>query len=338
MMDASRETLPQQQQPFRHDGRVAPHQLRDSALARSVHSRGDGSALWRQGGTSVLAVAYGPRAPASAASEDPERCVVEVAWRPRSGGAPGPRERALEAAVARCAQGALLSGRHPRCAVLVALQVLSDDGGALACALNAACAAMVDAGLPMAFMFGAVACALGGRGAVDGGSGGGGSNRDGGGGGGGGDGAPSAPLLLLDPDADEESKARAVLVVAYPYRAILPPPNDQANNDQGDGGEAPLAPSPTPSPAPAPCRLIVSEGALVVDLCGRASDEALALGMDACRRGVGALAAFAREVVAEGVAKGAGAAAAAAAAAAEGGRSAKKAKAGEASGGKEAGD
>jgi exosome complex component RRP46 len=306
-----------QQQQHRHDGRVSPHQLRDSALSRALHSRADGSALWRQGGTAVLAVAYGPRAPSSIASEDPERCVIEVAWRPRAGGAPGPRERALEAVVARCAQGALLSGQHPRCTVLVALQVLSDDGGALACALNAACAAMVDAGLPMAFMFGAVSCALG-RGG--GGDGGGSSNNNDGG---------SAPLLLLDPDADEEAKARAILVAAYPYRAVLPPPSDEMNNDDEDGGGGAAAPAAPAPPAP---QLFVSEGALTVDLRGRACDEALALGMGACRRGVEALAAFAREVVAEGVARGAGAAAAAiaagTAAAADGGRSAKKARGG----------
>jgi hypothetical protein len=296
-----------QQQPARHDGRLSPWQLRDSVLARQVHSRADGSALWRQGNTAVLAAVYGPRPPASLSSEDSERCVVEVAWRPRSGGAPGPRERALELAVARCAQGALLAGQHPRGAVLVALQVLSDDGGALACGVNAACAAMVDAGLPMAFMFGAVACALG---------------VGGGGGGGGGGGAAATtttnpttsapPQLLLDPDADEEAKASAVLVVAYPYRAVLLGDAAAAatsGSGQGDDGDGDNAAKQQQKQV-----LRVSEGALAVEMHGRAADEALALGMTACRRGVESLAAFARDVVAEGVARGGGAAAAAAAA------------------------
>lgn len=303
--------------PVRHDGRVSPHQLRDSAMQRSPHSRSDGSALWRQGGTAVLACVYGPRPPASMASEDPERCVVEVAWRPRAGGAPGPKERALEAAVARCAQGALLARSHPRCAVLVALQVLSDDGGALACGVNAACAAMVDAGLPMAFMFGAVACALSSPSpaAAAAGPGGGADSAAAAA-------APPSPLLLLDPDADEEAKAAAVLVAAYPYRAVLAP-GAAADNDGGgraaaDGGDDDdeSAAAPNAKQQQQQQRLLrVSEGALVVDLRGRAGDASLALGMRACHRGVEALAAFARAVVAEGVALGQGEGAAAAAAA-----------------------
>jgi hypothetical protein len=45
---------------------------------------------------------------------------------------------------------------HP-CAhgLLAVRQVLQEDGGVLACALNAACAALVDAGVPMTSMFGA---------------------------------------------------------------------------------------------------------------------------------------------------------------------------------------
>jgi hypothetical protein len=188
----------------------------------------------------------------------------------------------LEAAVARCAQGALLSRQHPRCAVLVALQVLSDDGGVLACGINAACAAMVDAGLPMAFIFGAVACAFG----VGGG------------------GAGDAAWLLLDPDADEEAKAAAVLVAAYPYRAVL----EEVQEAAAAGGEASEAEQQQNQKQQ---RLCVSSGALIVDLKGRAGDESLALGLTACRRGVESLASFAREVVAEGVAKGAGVVAAA---------------------------
>ena len=311
----------------RHDGRVSPYQLRESALQRQVHSRADGSALWRQGGTAVLATVYGPRPPASLSAEDPERCVVEVAWRPRAGGAPGPRERALELAVARCVQGALLSAQHPRGAVLVALQVLSDDGGALACGVNAACAAMVDAGLPMAFMFGAVACALGGGG----GEGWGGSGGNGGGG-------PPTPKLLLDPDADEEAKAGAVLVVAYPYHAVLLSSEATTQAGGGDGGGTEDNDNNADNNNQAAKQLLllrVSEGALAVEMHGRAADEALALGMDACRRGVESLAAVAREVVAEGVRKGAGGEAAAAAAAVGGAPaatttppSAKKARAG----------
>ncbi len=51
---------------------------------RGPLQRADGSARWAQGGSAVLAAVYGPRATAQR-KEDPERAVVEVVFRPRSG-------------------------------------------------------------------------------------------------------------------------------------------------------------------------------------------------------------------------------------------------------------
>ena len=57
---------------------------------RGPLQRADGSARWGQGGTAVLAAVHGPRGTASR-KEDPERAVVEVVFRPRSGLAGAPR-------------------------------------------------------------------------------------------------------------------------------------------------------------------------------------------------------------------------------------------------------
>lgn len=43
---------------------------------------------------------------------------------------------------------------HPRTSIQVVLQVLQDDGALLSASLNATCAALLDAGIPMATMFG----------------------------------------------------------------------------------------------------------------------------------------------------------------------------------------
>jgi exosome complex component RRP46 len=112
-----------------------------------VLSRADGSARWAQGGTSVLAAVYGP-IEAPTGRQHAERAVVEVVFRPRSG-PPGPAERHLESLVRQAAEGVVVTALHPRTIIQIVLQVEAADGSLLACALNAAGAALVDAGVPM---------------------------------------------------------------------------------------------------------------------------------------------------------------------------------------------
>ena len=65
--------------------------------------------------------------------------------------------------------------------------MVAEDGGVLACALNAACAALVDAGVPLRTLCAAVAAAQ----------------------------APEGGGLLLDPTAAEEAAAAATGTFAY---------------------------------------------------------------------------------------------------------------------------
>ena len=113
----------------------------------------DGSARWVQDGSAVLAAVHGPVA-AGARRENAERAVVDVVLRPRAGPA-GPREHEMAEVLRQTVEGALLAALHPRAAVTVAIQVLQADGSLLACAVNAACAALADAGVPLSSLFGA---------------------------------------------------------------------------------------------------------------------------------------------------------------------------------------
>lgn len=63
-------------------------------------------------------------------------------------------ERQYEHTIRKTVEGVLQAAQHPRTAVSITLQVVSDDGALLACALNAACAALVDAAVPMTSIFG----------------------------------------------------------------------------------------------------------------------------------------------------------------------------------------
>ncbi|KAK9840941.1 hypothetical protein WJX81_001421 [Elliptochloris bilobata] len=175
---------------LRANGRSA-HQLRSMQCERGPLQRADGSARWCQGGSVVLAAVHGPRGTASR-KEDPERAVVEIVFRPRSGLA-GPAERLAEATVRRTVEGVLIAALHPRTAVTVVLQVLSEDGGLLACALCAASAALVDAAVPLARTFVAATLAK-----------------------------TSEGVLLVDPDAAEEEAADAVATLAFAARGEAP--------------------------------------------------------------------------------------------------------------------
>uniref|UniRef100_A0A8C3W205 Exosome component 5 n=1 Tax=Catagonus wagneri TaxID=51154 RepID=A0A8C3W205_9CETA len=97
----------------------------------------------------------------------------------------GVAEKSRERLIRNTCEAVVLGALHPRTSITVVLQVISDAGSLLACCLNAACMALVDAGVPMRALFCGVTCAL---------------DSDG--------------TLMLDPTAKQEKEARAVLTFA----------------------------------------------------------------------------------------------------------------------------
>ncbi|PRW61249.1 exosome complex exonuclease RRP46-like protein [Chlorella sorokiniana] len=169
----------------RTDGRSAG-QIRTVRCERGLLTRADGSAQWTQGGTCCLASVTGPTQCYASSKEDAERATVDVVFRPRSGLA-GALERQYEALIRRACEAVIVAALHPRALIQVVLQVVSDDGGVLACALNAACAALLDAAVPLRTLCAAVSAA---------------HTEDEGG-------------LLLDPTAAEEAAAAATGTFAF---------------------------------------------------------------------------------------------------------------------------
>ncbi|TWW76927.1 Exosome complex component RRP46, partial [Takifugu flavidus] len=70
------------------------------------------------------------------------------------------KERSQEQNVRETCEASLLLSLHPRSSLTLVLQVLHDDGSLLSCFLNAACMALMDAGLPMSCLFCGVTCAI----------------------------------------------------------------------------------------------------------------------------------------------------------------------------------
>uniref|UniRef100_A0A5F9D6Q8 Exosome component 5 n=1 Tax=Oryctolagus cuniculus TaxID=9986 RepID=A0A5F9D6Q8_RABIT len=97
----------------------------------------------------------------------------------------GVAEKNRERMIRNTCEAVVLGALHPRTSITVVLQIVSDAGSLLACCLNAACMALVDAGVPMRALFCGVTCAL---------------DSDG--------------TLVLDPTAKQEKEARAVLTFA----------------------------------------------------------------------------------------------------------------------------
>uniref|UniRef100_F1LSX7 Exosome component 5 n=1 Tax=Rattus norvegicus TaxID=10116 RepID=F1LSX7_RAT len=133
--------------------------------------------------TSVLAGVYGP-AEVKVSKEIFNKATLEVILRPKIG-LPGVAEKSRERLIRNTCEAVVLGALHPRTSITVVLQVVSDTGSLLACCLNAACMALVDAGVPMRALFCGVTCAL---------------DPDG--------------NLVLDPTTKQEKEARAILTFA----------------------------------------------------------------------------------------------------------------------------
>ena len=85
--------------------------------------------------------------------EKVDRAHVEVSYQGKVGGhlSGGVGDRATDEFVAGAVRAAALTALHPRTAVHVSVQQLEDDGGELAACANAACLALVDAGVAMRY-------------------------------------------------------------------------------------------------------------------------------------------------------------------------------------------
>eukprot|EP01023_Acetabularia_acetabulum_P037542 TRINITY_DN3567_c0_g1_i2.p2 TRINITY_DN3567_c0_g1~~TRINITY_DN3567_c0_g1_i2.p2 ORF type:complete len:226 (+),score=34.54 TRINITY_DN3567_c0_g1_i2:173-850(+) len=130
----------------RQDGRVAD-QPRAILCEMGMLKRSDGSCKWVQGQTVVIASVQGPTS-TTQLREFRERAQVQVIVKPSSL-AKGSREYYLEGIVCKCLEGEIICEEYPMCTIQVVVQVVKDDGSLLACILNAAQMACMDAGLSM---------------------------------------------------------------------------------------------------------------------------------------------------------------------------------------------
>ncbi|KAK3019905.1 hypothetical protein RJ639_004000 [Escallonia herrerae] len=168
----------------RADGRTR-NQLRPLACTRCTLNRAHGSATWSQGETKVLAAVFGPKA-GTKKNENPEKACIEVIWKPKTGQI-GKPEKEYEMILKRTLQSICLLTVNPNTTTSIIVQVVNDDGALLPCAINAACAALVDAGIPLKHLAVAICCCL-----ADGG------------------------YVILDPCKLEEQRTKAFAYLVFP--------------------------------------------------------------------------------------------------------------------------
>ncbi|XP_071917782.1 exosome complex exonuclease RRP46 homolog [Coffea arabica] len=190
----------------RGDGRK-PNQLRPVACSRGILNRAHGSASWSQGETKVLAAVYGPKA-GTKKNENPEKACFEVIWKPKTGQI-GKPEKECEMILKRTLQSICLLNVHPNTTTSIIIQVVNDDGGLLPCAINAACAALVDAGIPLKHLAAAICCSLAKNGRV-----------------------------LLDPNKSEEQNMKGFVYLAFPnsIQSVLPEGSLQVGGEPVEHG------------------------------------------------------------------------------------------------------
>ncbi|XP_050698858.1 exosome complex component RRP46-like [Eriocheir sinensis] len=128
------------------------------ACELSFLSRSDGSALYSIGLTVALASVNGP-GDVKVSNRLYNRAHLEVCYSPTTGHSMI-RERALESLIMHTVEQAILVHLHPRTAINVTIQEMQSDGSALSTSINAACMALLDAGIQMKATFAAVTCCI----------------------------------------------------------------------------------------------------------------------------------------------------------------------------------
>lgn len=102
-------------------------QLRNIKAEINILTCSDGSVLYSQGQTTVLASVHGP-VEVKLQNLSAEKAFIEVYYRPKNG-LPSVKDRFMEKIIQESSDTVLLSGLHPRTSYKIQVQELEDDGG-----------------------------------------------------------------------------------------------------------------------------------------------------------------------------------------------------------------
>jgi ribonuclease PH len=144
----------------RPDGRSSGGTLRPLACELTCLHRADGSALWKAGATHVLAAVHGPLAPRQLSKEDSSTGIVNVLIKSSDNNDATSLEREWETFLSQVLMACVDVKQFPRTVIQVVLQIIQTDGSVLSCALHAAVASLLDAGILMTSLPVATTCLI----------------------------------------------------------------------------------------------------------------------------------------------------------------------------------
>lgn len=121
-------------------------------------SQSDGSTVLTQGNTVVSVAVYGP-CEVKQSKERLDKATVEVTYKPKVG-LPKVEDKFCENIIGSVFEEAILVTMHPRSSISIVLQIVEDAGAILAASINAACLALLDAGVNMKFLVAATTALL----------------------------------------------------------------------------------------------------------------------------------------------------------------------------------
>lgn len=140
----------------RTDGRSLTT-LRPLSCELSTLRGAHGSALWKAGGTHVLAAVHGPQAPRQPQYELPQ-AVVSVCLKSATGSVT--LEREWEDFLQHTLTACIVVQDYAASVIQVVIQILTDDGSVLGACLHATVAALMDAGIDMVSLPVATTCVV----------------------------------------------------------------------------------------------------------------------------------------------------------------------------------
>ncbi|XP_032672249.1 exosome complex component RRP46 [Odontomachus brunneus] len=132
--------------------------LRPMNCEINLLSRSDGSAMFMQGETTIIAGVNGP-IETKTQKMLYDRVSIEVTYTPHKGPAKVD-DRLIEAYIRETCESAIMITLHPGAALCINLQEMQEHGGLLACAINASCLALMNAGFSMKYAVAAVSCMI----------------------------------------------------------------------------------------------------------------------------------------------------------------------------------
>ncbi|MFQ6085313.1 MAG: exosome complex exonuclease Rrp41 [Candidatus Bathyarchaeia archaeon] len=139
----------------RVDGR-GPNDLRPVRIECGIIKRADGSTLFEQGKTKVIAAVYGPRGVVPKHQEIPNRALLRCRYsmlpfstEERKQPAPTRREIELSRVVREALEASIFTEKYPRTEIAVYVEVLNADAGTRCAAISAGSVALANAGIAL---------------------------------------------------------------------------------------------------------------------------------------------------------------------------------------------